>query len=655
VSAILVSAVARAQDEGPIVIGEGQDLETVAVEEVDVALDLEGRWRQDETTPQDGMKIRDRETFFRETVELATRGYLGHPNLVHLDLRGQFGLEQNDLSDGETGITQRTSDTLLDYAAVADFLRNAKLPFTLYATRTSTLVDRQFGSTLDNSLSEYGGIVNLRSDVAPMRLQVFHRDERQSDPLAGEDFRLSQDSVTWHGDLNLQSWHHLAWDYSYDHVDETGFLRPTNTYERHDVFVTDDYSFTEDADLRSALRYLKQTGDFATESLRLDETLRVRHSRTLDTRYDYTFDRQVFGDDTQSIHRGAARLRHQLFRSLITTAELGGSILNTEAQNFTSTQVFGNVDLEYTKDVPYGSLRATLDLGYTIQSDGERGTEFQIRDERRSFGSSGLIIIERRDIVPSSIVITDATRVFTYAEGFDYSVRATSERVEIRRLLGGNISDGEVVLVSYRVGPEPASDTSTVNYGGTLRYTIDEGPLTGLALYGRYLEQIQNRDGVDPTLPESDFRDILLGVDYDLRELSLNAEYEMRTGSFSPFDALRLEADYTHDLGAGSALSLTGVYQDITRTDDDINATIATLSGRWSQQWDPHLRSALTLIWRDERDSGSFDSQGFEQLLTLSWTYRQTAIYASVRNTFVDSDVRRTDAQLVRLGFRREF
>ena len=64
---------------------------------------------------------------------------------------------------------------------------------------------------------------------------------------------------------------------------------------------------------------------------------------------------------------------------------------------------------------------------------------------------------------------------------------------------------------------------------------------------------------------------------------------------------------------------------------------------------------SVVLIWRDQQDSNDSDVEGFEQWLDLTWDYRQTTVYASIRNSMLDSDDSDSLFQTFLLGIRREF
>lgn len=653
-----LSGAAPAQEGGPLIVGESEKLEFFRIEDLRLALDFYGQYQIEEIQQPGSPDTRDTELLLREELELITSGFFGHPNLAHLDLDLRFRLSQEELDSDTLSRNERTLETVLDYDASLQILRETRAPLTIYSRQNQTFFDRQFGTTLDNTLTEHGARLALRSAAAPMQLQVFRREQEQSGRFGAVDFELKQNTIDAHGQLHPGGGHNLWWDYTFDNVDESGQLRLTNSFDRHDAFIAHELDFgpTEQHNLRSTLRYFKETGKFPVEILQIDETLRLRHDRKLESRYDYNFDRQSRIGSTQTLHRGTAQVRHELFDSLVTIAEAGASVLHVSNGDFQSEQQFGNVELEYRKRVPYGRVHATADVQVSRQDDSDRGTTVQIINESHTFDASGIVVLNRRNIITSSIFITDVAGIIIYAEGADYTILALADRVEIRRVLGGNIAAGQTVLIDFQVAPEPANTTDTLGLGATVRYTIEEGPLTGLSLYTRYFDQNQDRSPINPVLlPETDIQEFVYGLEYDVWKLSLLAEQQIRKSSLSPFEAIRLEARYVERFGPGSALILNANFNQIDRTDEGTRTDITTLAARWNQQLTKRLHADLELTWRDEQDSASFDSQGFDQELDLTWRYRQTSVYATVRNTFVNSDVTDTSLQTFILGVRREF
>ena len=655
---VALAAGAAAQDEGPIVIGREQELETLRFEDLRIAIEAFARRRVDEVDPRFGPKTRDVEDLFRETLELSSGGFIGHPNLIELDLMGRFRLSQEDLDSDSLDMRERSLENINEFDVSALILRQSKMPLTLYARRDQVLLDRQFGSSIDNLTTEYGASLRWRSEEIPTFFRYFHRDQEQASQFGITDFQITQDTFEWQSQSRPAEGHLLTWDYSFDSVAERGELRRANSFDRHDGLLVHTYDFgSEDQhQLRSSFDFLRESGDFALDRIRWDERLRLRHSDTFETRYDYMLDHQERGDSRQTLNRGVASFRHQLFESLVTTGEIGASHLGIAQDGFASDQIFGTITTDYTKRVPYGEVTASFSLNLDRQEDSDRGATIQITDEPRTFSSSGLIVLSTRNIELDSVVITDSVGVIVFSEGADYTVRAFGERVEIRQVLGGDIAQGQTVLIDYRLGPEPGATTTTTGYGATVRYDLREGPLKGLGLYVRYFQQDQDLTTRQRDLrPEIDIEDLVYGMDYNLGNLTLLAEQQIHDSTLSPFDANRLEARWSQRLGRGSSMLFAATYREIDHTDEDFRTTTTTLTGRWNQQLTQRLRAGAELIWRMEDDSAGIDAQGFEQRLDLTWRYRQTTLFAEVRNAFIDSDANDTLFQTFMLGFRREF
>jgi hypothetical protein len=647
------------QEEGSIVVTSRDELEWFHLGDIRASIEAFYQRRVDQVESVDGAKVRDTEDMLREDLTLETDGFIGHPNLIELDLSVGVRLEQQWLDSDTLDREETTYEHFYKYDVSALILREGRAPLTLYSRRNQTTIDRQFGGSLDSTLTEHGARLRVRSETVPSHFQYFHREQEQSSAQGITDFDLTQDTFQWQSQYSPGEGQLLTWDYTYDNVDESGALRPSNRFERHDGIAIHTWNFGPEShrsDLRSTLQLYKETGNFPLERVRLSESLDLRHTRTFETRYDYTFDQQSRNESRQTFQRGSAGFQHKLFASLVTTGEVGLSRLELTEGEFRSDQQFAGIAFDYTKRVPYGQLSASTSLRRTWQDDSERGAEIQITDETHQFGSSGRIILSRRNIMVSSIVITDTTGLFFYIEGADYTARAIGEQVEIRRILGGNIADGQLVLIDYRIGPEPGSTTDTTSLGAAARYDFDEGLLAGLGLYVRYRRQDQERDSKGRVeLVAEDIRDLTYGADYDFWRMYLRAEQQIRDSTLSPYEATRLEARYVDRFARGSALVLSANYDLLDFTDDDVTTEVLTLDGRWDQRLTDRLRSSVRLTWRNEDDSAGTDVQAFEQQLDLTWEYRQTTIYAKLRNSILDSDADDSLYQTFVLGIRREF
>ncbi len=654
---------ARAQDPappeegGPIVVGErNEQFESFVIERIRATLEYMYRYRTDERKRPGERTSREVEEISRPSVQISADAYIIHPNFIQLSLLGGLRLDHTTLDSDVLGLNEDTTTLDTNYDFQAFILGKSAMPVTLYSRRTQTNIDRLFGPSLDSTVTEHGGIVQFVNDWAPTSIQYFHRDEQQTDAGGVTDLGVAQDSFELHSNIAVADHQSLAIDYTLDSIQQSGANRRAQDFIRHDAAALHVLEFGDGYwdSLRSRLHWYEQTGTSEVSRLSLDESLRLRHSDTLKTRYDLFYETQQRTDSTQDYLRGNFNVQHRLYESLVTTVNIGASTLSTDG--FTSDEYFGDITFDYVKDVPYGVFSASASFSENARANGPRGAPLRIFDENRTFNDPAPIILARQSILPGSIRITDLSGLIFYDEGLDYTLSTFPDRVEIRRVIGGNIVDGQAVLIDYTIGPEPANTITTTGLGFSARYDINEGFLSGLGLYMRYLQRDASIDSPQPTLfVLNDSRDLILGADYVIGNLTLNGEYETYDSATSPFDATRFEARYIHTLGRFSSLSLVGTYQMVDYPTLDNHINLAVITGSWNQQLSNELRLNAQVIWRDERNDRDGHTQGFEQRVNLNWRYRQTEVYLSGRNSIFNTPAEDRLAQSVEVGFRRSF
>ena len=658
VAALAAPARGQAPADSPVVVSQRPPLELVRIEDLRVAIELSYRHREDRRDSPGVPSTKDTEDLFTETLELSGSSFAGHPNLMHLDFTVRLNLEQEHLDNESIGDSDSRDEFTNEFNLEALFLRESAVPIRAYGRRTEADIDQPFASSIDTTTTAAGFELDFRLPDMPNRIGYEHRDQDQNDRTQQGDFKIVEDSLFSRGDWRISDGNLFNWDYSYRTVDQSGDLRPTNNFDEHDLFAVHLYKFgaRDLSSLRSSLTYFKQTGDFAFERLRVDERMLLRHSEDLTSQYDYIFAREEGDLSRQTQHRGQAQVRHQLYDSLYTVATAGASHLEVTEGDFDSDQAFGALDLTYNKLVPYGNIEATYNLNLNYRDDSPTGAPVQVTNEVRTFDVSGLIVLNRRNIDASSIVITDATGVILYSEGVDYTVQNFGDRTEIRRIIGGNIAPGETVLIDYVIGPEPGGETDTVGQGYAFRYNFTEGLLNGFSVYVRYIDVDETRPAATRALfPEADTQEWTYGVEYNLNDLHLLYERQDRNSTLSPFVKSRYEARYNLLLGRDSRFVISADYDDIDNTDDDLRSTILTITARWDQRFTERLRAGVLLQYVMQDDSTGFDSEGFEQQFDLDWHYRQTSISASVRHSSLDSTGTDTDFLTLYVGVRREF
>ncbi len=645
-------------EEGPVIVGERRGrYRPFELARLDGSLDFFIRRRRDERKQRGEATTVDTETQVRSNLEIDSEFYIGHKNLLDVSANLQFGVERTTLESDTQFESTQDSTFFNQYDIRGLLLGEGPAPTTLYSRRDQTLLDRQFAGSIRSIATETGFITTIRSQSAPTTIQFFHREEDQTDQSGTADFNVVQNTFSIQSTLRLTDQQQIDIDYTFNRVDENQGAEFGDAFDRHDGTITHNLGFGSENrnTLRSSLRYYSQSGNLDQKFVRLDERLVLHHTDNFQTQYDLTFLRQENSGNTQNLVRGNASLIHQLFESLTTTASVGGSHIEIPG-DFSSDELFVNLVLDYVKRVPFGRVEASLGGAFNRQNNSDRGSTISTINEPHTFRDPFPVTISRRNILANSVVVTEVGGLRVFQRGDDYTLDAFQDRVELRRVVGGAIGEGEGVLVSFDIGPEPGSEISTTGVSASLRYSITEGWLDGVSVYGSFRQIDNSIQTANPTqFVLDDFQDLIYGAEYRFRGYTFSAERQNHDSTVSPFDATRFEARLDQRLSRDSALRISLTRESIDYTDEERSVDLNRIVARWTHRLDRSLDFNVRLEYRDEQDSVSGDVKGFEQGLELNWSKRQTSAYIQFRNATLDAESEETSSQTIAFGFRRSF
>lgn len=648
---------AQPEDGEPIIVGSREVWNPFELHKVEAAIDTRARWKSFRRSTEGQPDLTDSEQYLMGRLDLSGRAFVGHEDLLDINARVGIGMEQTDLDSDAEGASRLDRDLVLLYDVSALILGEGPAPTTVYSRREETQLEREFAGSIDSTNTEHGAMMRIASDAWPTTVHIFRRETDQNDQFGDIDYGVKQDSLSVRTSPDLGDEQDLSLEYTLDVVDEHQSRFFENSYTRHDAQIIHSLNFGDELqhNLRSTGRFYDESGVSSIRRYRLDEVLRMQHTDRFDTRYDLTAEDSVRADQWQRYLRAAAQARYRLFESLIAVGSVGTDRLDV-AGGFSSRQYFGDADVQYTKRVPLGRFDASVSGGLNRQENSEQGQPIALTDQRVTLNDPMPTLITRRNIVPGSIIVTDADGLRVYAEGIDYTLVVFPSHVEIRRVVGGAIVEGETLLVDYTVGPEPANTIDSTNAGFTTRYTIEEGTLKGLSGYLYYSWLDQTVDTVDPSrFILEEVKELRYGVDYHIGNITLEAERRNHDSTLFPYDTTRLEGRYDVRVGPTGALaaSLTHEISDYPNSGDQLKLTRATV--RAYGRLGPGLDLSVRLTYRDEQSRLSSDLAGFEQSVEVTWRKGRTTINASVYNAILDAGTTDSLSQTVSLGVRRTF
>jgi hypothetical protein len=640
----------RAQEE-PVIVGQRREVDMFHIERPIYTLEVNSQYSRDRTSSQDGT-VRASTLYFEEILTAETEGHVVHPNFLHLDLKGSFGLTQafNDIN----GDDDTEHGTIYGWDLRGTYRRDGDMPFALYSQRTRQLTNRQFGPTLETTNTTTGAALDIRSESIPTRFDISRSVTEQSS-LAGEpEYTFTRDRFQWSSSGQPAQNQRWTWNYTFSRVHQDGVIE--RKYDTQDAAFRHvlDFGPRQAHSLTSAITYNSQRGDFDYQRFRLDERLWLRHSRSFETKYDYIFDYNRFGTTDSARHFGAAGFTHRLYESLTTDGRIGIQRIDGDAEN--STEYFADLKLDYRKRVPYGIFRLTPAASYSHREFDSTGSSIFVADQPTAFSNGIPIQIIGPNIDPGTLIVRDPITLFTYVEGIDYTVFALPDRLEVERTLGGRIPAGGPVLLSYVLPPIPESTIVSKAFSIGSRYDITRGPLQGLSVYGQYSILDQDIDTDNPAaIVSGSYRDKLVGVEYKFWDITLGAEQQWRDADVAPFDASRLFARLSTRLDPATTLSLNTSYHMIEYREPVRDLDIWVTSASLRHQFNRQFSATASALYRHQNDSFAGETTGFEQQLELEWNHRQTRIYALFRNAQLDSNFQDSSFQLFHVGLKREF
>ncbi len=644
-------ASARAQDE-PVVVGKQEKLPPFGLTRPSVAFNFLGQYSHDSSKSNTAAETQTNETNFEETLSLDTTAYYIHPNFLNIPFHGEFGLRQETFDSESTD--DRRNSILYLWDTEAQFFREQPLNFSLYTRRSEDIVDQAFAESFRSIYTVYGGVLTTRNKF-PTILRVYREEQRQVTLGGTDDFSLNDNVLEWHTDTIPAPNQTLNWDYRLNQTDQQSQsgVSDSSTGQSATLGHTIAFGPGNAYTLNSTGIYSDTTGNFATERFHLDERLKLRHSPKFETEYEYIFDQQNTLGVDRTLQRGTAKLRHQLYESLHTNAQIG--ILQLDADSASQTRdIFSTLDFEYTKKVPHGEFHGNLDLGYSYRTMSESSSPVAVVDQPGFFSGFEPIIIPGQTIDPNSLFIT-SPKGQIYVEGVDYTVTPRPDGVRIDRIIGGAIPADSAVLMDYTLLPVPDTDIRTSSLGLSFRYDILDGPLKGLSPYIRMAFIDQNVQGGGGIIEPASVRGYIAGADYRIWDLTLTGEYEWYDSTLVPFDAVRFIAQLNHRISGDTLVTgyASYVHTDYTSLDQQnttFNGTVTV-----THFLTRNLLISAGLNWVDLDDSVTGHTQGLQEIIDLRWHNRQLDVFARIRNANRTTDDEDTSFQFFELGLRREF
>jgi hypothetical protein len=542
------------------------------VERPVIKLSLEYQ-KKDETrsAPDIGLRSEQTDTFWQR-LELESRGWLYHPDLLLFS----FGLEpqwkQQDTAASDA-FFRSDNDNFLGYFLDAHVLRQKSHSFKLFLRQSRN----EFNSTLSpDNVSETDiarTVWIIKNKLFPTTVTVEKNDTNFDDFFSSRDdsniFRIESKYVSDKHQLNLLS----------EYVDQLREIDVQRIDSKRSLLnMNSHYMFSDSTRLTSTIFSLDSQSDVSdSRSFLWSERLMLQHRPKLRSEYNARFDSRKnnnFHSDTQFL---SGALEHQLYENLTTRIDL-----YTSRDDFDNGEIDvseADLDLRYRRMIPVGMLAITGGYAYRVEDNNIDATSSQILNESHVLVGTAQEFLAKSNIDVSSVIVTDITKTTIYVQGIDYFLGVVGESVVIERGLFGGISDGETVLVDYVFATQSPfkSDRRSARFG----INLDLWQILQLHYnFSRVKEDLIS--GIRPS-DLADDRIQRVGASLRWRWSTTTAEYERRETIRTPLTRRLIQQAFVFRMSRAMSFGASASYSETDFKDTGSDTQTVGIAGnlRW--------------------------------------------------------------------------
>ena len=537
---------------------------------------------------------------YEARLGLTLKGSVYHSLLLGFHIFTEVGDGSDRLTfDQADGNTLKRKDDRLSqrYNLGVDLLKEKPYGINLFAQRNRVDRDIDFFVRETVDINRFGGRIRHTSGILPFDLTYSH---------TREDVSGSRDSEREEGTIRLQTVHRrspsdssrLSYEYSDLHSQQQ--RRVIQDGGMHVVRLHDSRTFSDEkARSHSTFLFRDQNTSQPSKNLTFQQRFVFEHSSSFKSSYEYIFADRASGPASSENHQLRASIRHQLFRSLTSTAELEGYDSTDKGNgNATDMQRIGvTIRENYRKRLgSWGRFSANASVKQSYTDQQTQGMSFFVVDEPHILTDRQVTILSRAKVDSSTVVVTDDSGTIFYLEGLDYVVIDRNNFKEIQRVLGGDIPDGTTVLVDYTTDSQPSDTYRTLEDYLEVRVDIQG---QALSLYGR-IEDVDHEGANISSLQELSRR--VAGIDTSWRWFRVGGEVEQVTSNHLPYRSFRLHENLSFSPLPQWVVSLNLAQRETTYSDSDETqrtySYIARCRARLARQVSMRMEAGLLIEHR---------------------------------------------------------
>ncbi len=402
---------------------------------------------------------RQRQLDTRQELVLNTRSYVYHPKLLDLSLSAGPVWESSRF-ELNSDITQRSA-VMFGFHARAAILKEKPYRGALSFERRNPALQVGLGETAISTVTKHGLEFDLVGPATPIPFHVdLSRSTNETDGtnrMIDEQIdRLNFRATRAIGDLGSSSLR----AYSTRHESISG--NPNSAIQSSRLR-------SDGVDVHTRLQFGKNRKHELNNTILLSRESIVLERGVVPDREDYRFSvdfRSRLGKhlrgfaslnhatntqgnlDTNTDHV-AASLTYRPIETLFGSVGIRG---DRSASSRLATELYGiDGSIRYDRDLPIGKATLSYAASHDRRSQVSDNNRVDVVSESVTFSGLGPVTLTRTRVLDGSVVVSNASRSQIFVPGLDYELSVVGLDTRIQRLSGGDILDGDEVLVDYSI------------------------------------------------------------------------------------------------------------------------------------------------------------------------------------------------------------
>jgi hypothetical protein len=577
-----------------------------------------------------------RSTYYIGGIMLNTTSYFWSPDILYVNLDVEYNPESRD----ETYLLVPDRSEVrtlkkLDFRTA--IFRNKSVNLNVYVNLNQTYFNRELLTNVKSDNKQWGGIFSVYNKFLPLSVSYRQSDWRQDELQTGRVFTMKQNDFTpritksfGSNDNNELLYSKSNYLYSY-----AGSSEVKNLIDR--VTLTDNIFFDRDRkyNFNSYATYYKQDGTYQFEKIEANERLLFNLPANLRFTGGYMYNRLTDPTQVLSQNRILGSLNHRLFESLTTNVYVDYSDINQTI--YDENNLRAGADVNYTKKIPTGTLNLSYRYYRSYFDVTGISAPLKIVNEEHTLYDNQTTLLNKPYVDLSTVVVKDQAGIILYQKNFDYILTVRNDYVEIQRIPGGQILNGQSVTVSY-----------TAIQPGSYSYIADNNSFSSsILLFGKLLELYYTRSVQDyKDLVQTEylrlnyFNQHIAGFRIDLGVAGAGVEYDEYNSNIIPYKRYRYFVDLNISIRSKLLFALNGNLLDYKLIADDVNQIHANVNGKISYLFSHRTRLDFDAGYLRQRGQ-NIDLDLITSKLELSTSFRQLYLKGGLdmyRRHYLNSD-----------------